>query len=180
MSRWKETQWTPWTPFHCLHLDNARVQGSTYVALTMGSESNNSLSNSKEVQTYFDLSKQKDERILLLVYCPNISSTFVCSELRVKNRKKFGQEVTREQQETCWSQVSIALHLGKVDLTNDNAQCKAAERIKPVIFLVWTSTRTWLPRLCLLKMHVSQQECLFLWQRGESVQNTAERHSCAC
>lgn len=62
----------------------------------MGSESNNSLSNSKEVQTYFDLSKQKDERILLLVYCPNISSTFVCSELRVKNRKKFGQEVTHE------------------------------------------------------------------------------------
>lgn len=58
--------WTPCTQFHCLHLDNAGVQGSTYAAL-MGRESNNSLSNSKEVQTCFDLSKQKDEQVLLLV-----------------------------------------------------------------------------------------------------------------
>lgn len=71
------------------------MQGSTYIALTMGSESNNSLSNSKEVQTCFDLSKQK-YKALLLVYCPSISSNFVCSELRVKKKKKVGQEVTHE------------------------------------------------------------------------------------
>lgn len=59
--------WTPCTQFHCLQLDNAGVQGSTYVALIMGPESNSSLSNSKEVQTCSDLSNQKDERVLWLV-----------------------------------------------------------------------------------------------------------------
>ena len=172
------TRWTPRTQFHCLQLDNTRVQESTYVTLTMGSEPNNSLSNSKQVQTCFD---QKDERILLLVHCPSISSNFVCSELRVKQKKEsWSGSNTREQQRTCWTQVSIAWHPGKLDLTKDYAQCKAAERIKPATFTVWVSIRTWLPRLCLLKMHVTPRECQSLWQRGASVQNTAERHSCAC
>lgn len=70
------------------------MQGSTDVALTMGSESNNSLSNSKEVQTCFDLSKQK-YKALLLVCCPALAaiSSVVSSELK---KKKVGQEVTRE------------------------------------------------------------------------------------
>lgn len=49
--------------------------------------------NSKEVQTCFNVSKQKDEQILLLVYCPSISSNFVCSEFRVKKK-----EQTKKQQ----------------------------------------------------------------------------------
>lgn len=66
--------------------------------LTMRSESRNSLSNFKEIQTCFDISEQKDGCIQLLVYCSSISSNFDCSELRVKKRrkknKKGGQEVT--------------------------------------------------------------------------------------
>lgn len=56
--------------------------------LTMRSESRNSLLNFKEVQTYFNISQQKDGCIQLLVYCSNISSDFDCSELRVKKKQR--------------------------------------------------------------------------------------------
>lgn len=55
---------------------------------TMGSESRNSLSNFKEVQTCSGISKQKDGYILLLVFGSSVSSNFDCSELSVKKKKK--------------------------------------------------------------------------------------------
>lgn len=64
--------------------------------LTMRSESRNSLSNFKEIQTCFDISEQKDGCIQLLVYCSSISSNFDCSELRVKKRRKKIKKVVRK------------------------------------------------------------------------------------
>lgn len=49
-----------------------------------------------QVQTCFDISKQKDGYILLLVFCSSISSNFDCSELSVKKKKEEKKKVIRK------------------------------------------------------------------------------------
>lgn len=80
---------------------------------TMRSEFRNSLLNLKDIQTSFDISKQKDGYVQLLVYWSSISSNCDCSELRVKKirrNKKERWSRSNKQTRTATDLLNSGLH----------------------------------------------------------------------